>query len=84
MLDLGPNVCLRDQILECLSINPQMHHYRNENGKLACTKSVFEDILTACFYHIMKQRIPNFAYADRKKLVANTATTKRIVELFYL
>ena len=45
-------------------------------------QSVFVDVRTAYFYHIMRQRISNFSNADRKKVVANTTTTKRLVDLF--
>ena len=62
-----------------------MHHYHDENGKLACTNTYpacLEDFQTACFYHIMRQRIPNFANADQREVVANTTTTKRLEDLF--
>ena len=44
-------------------------------------QSVFEDIQTALFYNIMRQRIPNYANADLKNVVANTTTIEKLLRL---
>ena len=71
-------MCLKIQVIACLSNTPQVHHYRHENGKLASANAVFfENIQSDCMDHVLRQRIPNYVNVDSKiKLWRIVATTK--------